>query len=88
LYEIVRAMGFHFICVDKVEADDVIATLATYVDKQNIKTHQKLQLFLLLDIDFVGVLWHLSPQTLPQLESLHRCLNSVQVWKNTLGIKT
>ncbi len=38
LYEIVRAMGFHFICVDKVEADDVIATLATYVDKQNIKT--------------------------------------------------
>jgi 5'-3' exonuclease len=22
-----------------------------------------LQLFLLLDIDFVGVLWHLSPQT-------------------------
>jgi len=38
LYEIVRAMGLHFICVDKVEADDVIATLATYADKQNIKT--------------------------------------------------
>jgi DNA polymerase-1 len=38
LYEIVRALGFHFICVDKVEADDVIATLATYADKQNIKT--------------------------------------------------
>jgi 5'-3' exonuclease len=31
-------MGFNFSCVDKVEADDVIATLATYADKQNIKT--------------------------------------------------
>ncbi len=28
LYGIIRAMGFHFICVDGVEADDVIATLA------------------------------------------------------------
>jgi DNA polymerase-1 len=26
LYKIVRAMGFHFLCIEDVEADDVIAT--------------------------------------------------------------
>ena len=28
LYKIIRAMGFHFLCEDDVEADDVIATLS------------------------------------------------------------
>ena len=38
LYKMVRAMGFHFLCVDDVEADDVIATLATQADGKNIST--------------------------------------------------
>ena len=38
LYEIIRAMGFHFICVPGVEADDVIATLSQCADQNNIKT--------------------------------------------------
>jgi DNA polymerase-1 len=38
LYKMVRAMGFHFLCVDGVEADDVIATLATQADVKNITT--------------------------------------------------
>ncbi len=38
LYEIVRAMGFHFMCVPEVEADDVIATLSRCADDNNIKT--------------------------------------------------
>jgi DNA polymerase-1 len=38
LYEIIRAMGFHFICVADVEADDVIATLSRCADQNNIKT--------------------------------------------------
>ncbi len=38
LYEIVRAMGFHFLCVDGVEADDVIATLSKFANDKGIKT--------------------------------------------------
>ena len=38
LYEIVRAMGFHFMCVDEVEADDVIATLSRCAEQNSIKT--------------------------------------------------
>ncbi|MDC9727170.1 MAG: DNA polymerase I [Candidatus Thioglobus sp.] len=38
LYEIIQAMGFHFICVSGVEADDVIATLSHCADQNNIKT--------------------------------------------------
>ena len=38
LYEIIRAMGFHFMCVPNVEADDVIATLSRCADQNNIKT--------------------------------------------------
>ena len=38
LYEIIRAMGFHFICVPGVEADDVIATLSRCADDNCIKT--------------------------------------------------
>ena len=38
LYKMVRAMGFHFLCVDGVEADDVIATLATQADAKNTET--------------------------------------------------
>lgn len=38
LYEIIQAMGFHFICVPGVEADDVIATLSLCADQNNIKT--------------------------------------------------
>ncbi|CAC9589194.1 DNA polymerase I [Bathymodiolus heckerae thiotrophic gill symbiont] len=38
LYEIIQAMGFHFICVSGVEADDVIATLSRCADQNNIKT--------------------------------------------------
>jgi len=38
LYEIIRAMGFHFMCVPDVEADDVIATLSRFADQNNIKT--------------------------------------------------
>ncbi|WPE16565.1 DNA polymerase I [Candidatus Thioglobus autotrophicus] len=38
LYEIIRAMGFHFMCVPGVEADDVIATLSRCADQHSIKT--------------------------------------------------
>ena len=38
LYQIIRAMGFHFICEKGVEADDVIATLAKLAHEKNIKT--------------------------------------------------
>ncbi len=38
LYEIIRAMGFHFMCVPGVEADDVIATLSRCADQNSIKT--------------------------------------------------
>ena len=38
LYKMVRAMGFHFLCVDGVEADDVIATLAAQADAKKIAT--------------------------------------------------
>ena len=38
LYKIVRAMGFHFLCVDGVEADDVIATLSKFANDKGIKT--------------------------------------------------
>ncbi len=38
LYEIVRAMGFHFMCVPNVEADDVIATLSRCAEENRIKT--------------------------------------------------
>ncbi len=38
LYEIIKTMGFHFICVPDVEADDVIATLSCCANQNNIKT--------------------------------------------------
>ena len=38
LYQIIRAMGFHFICEEGVEADDVIATLAKIAHEKNIET--------------------------------------------------
>ena len=38
LYKIIRAMGFHFLCVEGVEADDVIATLSRFAAKSNIET--------------------------------------------------
>lgn len=38
LYKIIRAMGYAFLCIDDVEADDVIATLATSAKKQKVKT--------------------------------------------------
>ncbi|WXU00148.1 MAG: DNA polymerase I [Catillopecten margaritatus gill symbiont] len=38
LYDIIRAMGFHFMCVPGVEADDVIATLARVADEHKMKT--------------------------------------------------
>ena len=38
LYEVVRAMGFHFMCVPGVEADDVIATLSRCANENNLKT--------------------------------------------------
>ena len=38
LYEIIRAMGFHFMCVPGVEADDVIATLSRCADENKLKT--------------------------------------------------
>ncbi len=38
LYEIIRAMGFHFMCVHGVEADDVIATLSRCADESKLKT--------------------------------------------------
>lgn len=38
LYEIIQAMGLHFMCVDGVEADDVIATLACRAKEHKIDT--------------------------------------------------
>ncbi len=38
LYEIIRALGLHFICAPNVEADDVIATLAQQLERRQIKT--------------------------------------------------
>ena len=38
LYEIICAMGFHFMCVPGVEADDVIATLSRCADENKLKT--------------------------------------------------
>ena len=38
LYDIVRAMGFHFICEAGVEADDVIASLAKLASEKDIET--------------------------------------------------
>ncbi len=38
LYEIIRAMGLHFLCIPGVEADDVIATLSHYATKHQLKT--------------------------------------------------
>ena len=38
LYKIVRAMGFHFLCEDGVEADDVIATLSRFANEKGIET--------------------------------------------------
>ena len=47
LYKIVRAMGFHFLCEDDIEADDVIATLSKYlqmikVSKQSLPVETKI----------------------------------------------
>ncbi len=38
LYQIIKALGFHFICEEGVEADDVIATLAKLTHEKNIET--------------------------------------------------
>ena len=38
LYQIIKAMGFHFICEEGVEADDVIATLSKEAHEKNIET--------------------------------------------------
>jgi DNA polymerase-1 len=38
LYEIINNMGYHFLCVDNVEADDVIATLAKKCSNKGVKT--------------------------------------------------
>jgi len=38
LYQIIKAMGFHFICQEGVEADDVIATLSKQAHEKNIET--------------------------------------------------
>ena len=38
LYQIIKAMGFHFICEEGVEADDVIATLSKQAHEKNIET--------------------------------------------------
>ena len=38
LYKIVRAMGFHFLCEEGVEADDVIATLSRFANDKGIET--------------------------------------------------
>jgi len=38
LYKIIRAMGFHFLCVKGVEADDVIATLSRFAAQSDIET--------------------------------------------------
>ncbi len=38
LYEVIRAMGLHFLCVDNVEADDVIATLCVSANEHKMQT--------------------------------------------------
>ncbi len=38
LYKIIRSMGFHFLCVEGVEADDVIATLSRFAAQNDIET--------------------------------------------------
>jgi DNA polymerase-1 len=38
LYEIIDNMGYHFLCIDFVEADDVIATLAKQACNKGMKT--------------------------------------------------
>jgi len=38
LYKIIRAMGFHFLCEDSVEADDVIATISKFTNEKGIET--------------------------------------------------
>ena len=38
LYKIIRAMGFHFLCEEGVEADDVIATLSNFANENGIET--------------------------------------------------
>ena len=38
LYKIIHAMGFHFLCVEGVEADDVIATLSRFAAQSDIET--------------------------------------------------
>ena len=38
LYKIVKAMGFHFLCEQGVEADDVIATLSKLAREEGIET--------------------------------------------------
>jgi len=38
LYKIIRAMGFHFLCEEGVEADDVIATLSRFANEKGIET--------------------------------------------------
>ena len=38
LYKIIKAMGFHFICEQGVEADDVIATLAKLAHEEGTET--------------------------------------------------
>ena len=38
LYKIIRAMGFHFLCEEGVEADDVIATLSRFATQNDIET--------------------------------------------------
>ena len=37
LYKIVRAMGFHFLCIEDVEADDVIATISKLAQERDFK---------------------------------------------------
>jgi len=37
LYKIVRAMGFHFLCIEDVEADDVIATVSKLAQERDFK---------------------------------------------------
>ncbi len=37
LYKIVLAMGFHFLCIEDVEADDVIATISRLAEERDFK---------------------------------------------------
>ena len=37
LYKIIRAMGFHFLCIKDVEADDVIATISKLAEERDCK---------------------------------------------------